>query len=210
MVTLKKFKEQIKDMPDDMILTVETPRMLGNNGNLVMYTAYDRDKKYLAINCKADMDIGTELEARFEYAAKNQLDELDFYMELLDDGYTLKDFAYDEERYKYAKNFMEEHGLLNEADESRYPVHRKNMVDSHVKSSTVVRFVDADVDGCGTDVETFVVFYGNVDTIKMEEAIAKYKSENPGKWDTDGCIEAALKTTDAEYEVMLYDASVIF
>lgn len=56
------------------------------------------------------------LEARFQAAVENQIDELDFFMTFLEDGFTLEDLQYSEERYLYAKQFMEDHGLLDEDD----------------------------------------------------------------------------------------------
>lgn len=35
--------------------------------------------------------MGNELEARFENASKSQMDELDFFMDLLETGFTLDD-----------------------------------------------------------------------------------------------------------------------
>lgn len=60
-----------------------------------------------------DNDLGEELEARFTHAAEVQLDELDFFTDLLEIGYTLEDIKnYIPDRYEYSKNFMEEHGLV--------------------------------------------------------------------------------------------------
>lgn len=58
-----------------------------------------------------------ELEARFVTAALEQMDELDFFMEFLEDGYTLQDIMkYIPEKYEYARNFMANHGLLSDDD----------------------------------------------------------------------------------------------
>ena len=41
------------------------------------------------------------------------MDELDFFMDLLDTGITLADIKlYYPEKYEYSKKFMEEHGLI--------------------------------------------------------------------------------------------------
>lgn len=61
----------------------------------------------------SDNDLSSELSARFEYAAEEQLDELDFFMDLLDTGFTLEDIKLHlPEKYEYSKRFMEEHGLI--------------------------------------------------------------------------------------------------
>ena len=65
------------------------------------------------IESKYDIDMGNELEARFENASKSQMDELDFFMDLLETGFTLDDIKkYLPEKYEYSKNFMEEHSLI--------------------------------------------------------------------------------------------------
>lgn len=65
------------------------------------------------IESKDDIDIGNELSARFENASESQIDELDFFMNLLETGFTLDDIKeYLPEKYEYSKNFMEEHGLI--------------------------------------------------------------------------------------------------
>lgn len=62
---------------------------------------------------KSDCDLSSELEARFEYAIKNDLDELDFFMDLLEVGFTLDDIKENlPDRYEYSKQFLEEHGLV--------------------------------------------------------------------------------------------------
>lgn len=54
-----------------------------------------------------------EISARFENATESQLDELDFFMDLLETGITLDDIkTYYPEKYEYSKNFMEGHGLI--------------------------------------------------------------------------------------------------
>lgn len=111
-MTLGEFRNLTKDFPDEMILTNLSPCSFKNNCNHVMYLSNDGDMKYLAVNCKGDMDVDNELEARISDAVEKQMDELDFYIGLLHDGYTLKDFEYSSERYNHAKEFMKTHGLI--------------------------------------------------------------------------------------------------
>lgn len=59
--------------------------------------------------------LTSELEALFATAAKEQWDELDFFMDLLETGFTLADInKYCPEKYEYSKKFMEEHGLISD------------------------------------------------------------------------------------------------
>lgn len=54
-----------------------------------------------------------DLSERFKKASELQMDELDFFTELLEAGYNLEDIKEDlPEKYEYSKNFMEEHGLI--------------------------------------------------------------------------------------------------
>lgn len=74
---------------------------MSNNDNLVW------------IEGKDDIDLGEEISARFENASEAQMDELDFFMDLLDTGITLEDIKqYCPDKYEYSKVFMEEHGLI--------------------------------------------------------------------------------------------------
>ena len=74
---------------------------MSNNDNLVW------------IEGKDDIDLGEEISARFENASKSQMDELDFFMDLLDTGITLEDIKqYCPDKYEYSTVFIEEHGLI--------------------------------------------------------------------------------------------------
>lgn len=69
-----------------------------------------------------------------------------------------------------------------------------------------IKFVDENVDGCGTDVTAIAKVYGNDITVgtidRIKDVICNYKSENEGEWDTNGCLEAAQDQFEAEgYEV---------
>ena len=54
------------------------------------------------------------IEKMFQQAADWQIDDLDFYMDFLESGYTLSDLEYNTGRYLYSKRFMLDHGLLEE------------------------------------------------------------------------------------------------
>ena len=70
-------------------------------------------KKTQSNLAKQGLNLEKEISARFENASENQMDELDFFMDLLDSGITLEDIKiYCPDKYEYSKLFMEEHGLL--------------------------------------------------------------------------------------------------
>lgn len=75
--------------------------------------ATKNDDNVVWIEGKNDVDLGEEISARFEKANEIQMDELDFFLDLLDMGITLEDIQlYCPDKYKYSKSFMEEHGLV--------------------------------------------------------------------------------------------------
>lgn len=61
----------------------------------------------------SDNDMYEELSAMFDYAGEKQLDELDFFMDLIEIGITLDDIKkFVPDKYDYSKQFMEEHGMI--------------------------------------------------------------------------------------------------
>lgn len=74
-----------------------------------------------------------------------------------------------------------------------------------MKNETFINFTDYNVDGNGTNITTLARIQGP-ETItigskildRVENAIANYKNENEGEWDTDGCLEAAEKQLKSE------------
>ena len=72
------------------------------------------DKENVWLESESDSDIGAELEARFMYAIEEQIDELDFYTDLLETGIDINMVR----KYKgdscanVMRKFCEEHGLI--------------------------------------------------------------------------------------------------
>ena len=70
-------------------------------------------KNIVWIEGKDDVDLAEELEIRFAEALDAQVDELDFFMDIIDMGITLDDIKECiPEKYEYSRDFMEEHGLI--------------------------------------------------------------------------------------------------
>ena len=61
-----------------------------------------------------DFDLGAEISARYERAIEEQIDELDFYMDLLEIGIgvNLVRKYMGSEKANHMQKFCEEHGLL--------------------------------------------------------------------------------------------------
>ena len=99
---LKKFNPKaevrLNSMMGDTVLFVNA---LANNDN------------YIWLDGENDIDLGAELDERFRVAVEKQLDELDFYTELLDIGITVdmvkKYIGVDEAHHMQV--FCEEHCL---------------------------------------------------------------------------------------------------
>ncbi len=68
----------------------------------------------LRLASKNNTDVAEDLEDWFKWASdpSNDVDELDFVTDLLDLGYVLEDFEYNNDRYLWMKEFMENHGLI--------------------------------------------------------------------------------------------------
>lgn len=86
----------------------------GNNALFVVSVINKPELKNIVfIKDKTDCDLREELRARFEYAAKVQMGELDFFIDLLETGITLEDIKeFYPEKYDYAKGYLEDHGLI--------------------------------------------------------------------------------------------------
>lgn len=83
--------------------------------------------------------------------------------------------------------------------------------------TTIVKFTDADVDGCGTNVETIAILKGTciTDEIKknIDIAIEKCKCDLSWEWTTDDCLNAAvnyLKTLGFTVEFVNPAVEIIF
>lgn len=97
----------LQKLPSDADVIVAT-------GDPVLFViSYNKFPDHVILEDWHNRDLSSELDARFEAAAEEQWDELDFFMDLLETGFTLADInKYCPEKYEYSKKFMEEHGLI--------------------------------------------------------------------------------------------------
>lgn len=72
------------------------------------------DENIVWIDGEDDFDLSAELEARYEIAIEENIDELDFYMDLLEIGITVDHVreCMGKEKAKHMKDFCKEHGLI--------------------------------------------------------------------------------------------------
>lgn len=83
----------------------------GNNALFVVSFVGNND--VVVIEDKSDNDLRSELNERFNNASEESRDELDFFIDLLETGFTLNDIKENlPEKYEYSKKFLEEHGLI--------------------------------------------------------------------------------------------------
>lgn len=67
----------------------------------------------------------------------------------------------------------------------------------------IVKLIDVDVDGCGTNVETMIEIEGKQELTngiiqRTKDAIEKYKKENDGEYDTDSIIDVVCEHLESE------------
>lgn len=82
----------------------------------------------------------------------------------------------------------------------------------------IINFIDADVDGCGTDVETMIQIEGDQELTngaikRIKDAIERYKKENYGEYSTEDVVEAACEQLGREgyiYEYLSEDVIIEF
>lgn len=67
----------------------------------------------------------------------------------------------------------------------------------------IIKFIDTNVDGCGTNVESMVQIEGKHELTngviqRTKDAIEEYKKENNGEYDTDSIIDVACEHLESE------------
>jgi len=115
-MTLKELNEFAKELG----VSENTELRIDAHNNEKLWHCYtDKKQSFLSLCSKSDMDLYDEILSMRDYYEEHQLDELDFFMELLAKDITIDDIARefkDDELegdfYPYAKKFMEEHGLI--------------------------------------------------------------------------------------------------
>lgn len=67
----------------------------------------------------------------------------------------------------------------------------------------IIKLIDVDVDGCGTNVEIMIQVEGKQELTngiiqRTKDAIEKYKKENDGEYDTDSIVETVCEYLENE------------
>lgn len=112
-MTIRKLKEIIKDLPDDMRVCADDGSygmFSDNNEFLSLVYAYGSDDMCV-LQTRDDFETDKELEAWCKYAFEHDVDEQDFWSEFAERGYVPEDF-HDEERARWARENLENYGLM--------------------------------------------------------------------------------------------------
>lgn len=102
---IKELQEVQKSQPDAIV-------RIGPLGSPVMFVIPEKDG--INLDDRDGIKVSNMLCEYYKRAAAEQQDELNFFTEMLDRGFTVSDFYYalPEEEFQHARNFMEEHGLI--------------------------------------------------------------------------------------------------
>ena len=107
-MTIKKLKEMIADLPDNMrIYSDDGTDFFKGNSEFVCIAVNDEDNMAV-LQTVNDIDVIEETKAALEYFSKNDWNELDAMIEMVEMGYQPEDFPNPE----WAREFMEDHGLI--------------------------------------------------------------------------------------------------
>ena len=82
----------------------------------------------------------------------------------------------------------------------------------------VIKLIDVDVDGCGTNVETMIEVEGKQELTngiiqRTKDVIEKYKKENNGEYDTDSIVGVVCEHLESEgymYNYISEDIAIEF
>ncbi|SCH16433.1 Uncharacterised protein [uncultured Clostridium sp.] len=82
----------------------------------------------------------------------------------------------------------------------------------------IIKLIDVDVDGCGTNVETMIQVEGKQELTngiieRIKDAIEKYKKENDGEYDTDSIVGVVCEHLESEgymYDYISEDVAIEF
>ena len=117
-MTIRKLKEMIKDLPDDMRICADdgsNGMFSDNNEFLTLVVAKDIDSMCV-LQTRDDFDTVEELEAWCEWATENNMDEQDFWTEFYERGYVPADFSskgyVNEERELWADRNLRHYGFV--------------------------------------------------------------------------------------------------
>lgn len=117
-MTVGHFKKLLDSFNDDDRLIIDNGEYEANPANEIIFayklTVSGEEKPRPVIICQTrnDFDVSNELEAQIERFRDENRDEADALTELIEYGFTVDDFKYDRDRYLWAMETAEKHGLI--------------------------------------------------------------------------------------------------
>lgn len=107
-MTVEMLQKELEKMPKDF-------QVCDSYGVPIVFVCTKKNAKTnqytVCTDTKNDIVVGQQLESILKDAFEKDMDELDCFLEILERGFTLEDFK-ETEHYEYAKEFMEDHGLI--------------------------------------------------------------------------------------------------
>ena len=108
-MTIKKLKEMIANLPDDMRVYADDAILLGHEpSEFCCIFISSREPRKALLQTTKDFDTVEETEAFLTYAMENDWNEQDAWMELSERGFKPEDFADPD----YARAQFENYGLI--------------------------------------------------------------------------------------------------
>ncbi len=116
-MTIGNLKKILDQFDDNDRLIIDNGEYEANPANEIIFAykvldSNGKPKPVVICQTRDDFDVSNELEAQIERFQKENWDETDALMELMEYGFTVEDFRYDQGRYEWATKIAREHGLI--------------------------------------------------------------------------------------------------
>lgn len=117
-MTVKNLKKLLENFNDNDRVVIDNGEREANPANEIIF-AYkvtlageDGPRPVIVCQTRDDFDVPEELEAQIARFMEENWSEGDALAELMDYGFTVEDFKYNEDRYLWAKETAEKYGLV--------------------------------------------------------------------------------------------------
>lgn len=107
-MTIKKLKEIIENLPDDMRVYADDGIRSRKENSEFICISPSKDDNMAVFHTANDIDVVEETEAMLEYFFENNIEEQDAWIEIAERGYKPEDFADPD----WAREQMENYGLI--------------------------------------------------------------------------------------------------
>lgn len=112
-MTIKKLKEMIAGLPDDVrVYADDGTELFGADNSEFLTVVYNTRKMMCVMETAHSFDVDEEVKAMLEYASENDFDEQDFWIDFCERGY-LPEMLVDDERKAFIIQQLKEYGLYD-------------------------------------------------------------------------------------------------